>query len=230
MIVVLFAWVEGKKRAPEIKGERTTCNDCGGQLTAVLPLQNVPHWRHLAGECDPWSEPEGPWHLWWKSQFDISECEIGLLDDVTGERHRADVLVTGATQTTVLELQHSSISDEERAARELFYARGRRMFWLLDMHDEKSFRAYNFGFCFRTNPPSAMVGTTKFDILQWSGRGSQFIEKWKRSSVHVFLHFNRTIYYLATPLACGDLVRSLAPKQFALSAISEKQFADAVRN
>ena len=157
MIVVLFAWVEGKKRAPEIKGERTTCNDCGGQLTAVLPLQNVPHWRHLAGECDPWSEPEGPWHLWWKSQFDISECEIGLLDDVTGERHRADVLVTGATQTTVLELQHSSISDEERAARELFYARGRRMFWLLDMHDEKSFRAYNFGFCFRTNPPSAMV-------------------------------------------------------------------------
>jgi hypothetical protein len=103
------------------------------------------------------------------------------------------------------------------------------MFWLLDMHDEKSFRAYNFAFCFETNPRTAMVGTTKFEVLKWSGRGSQFIKKWKRSTVHVFLHFNRTIYYLATPLACGDLVRSLGPKQFAVSAISERQFADAVR-
>ena len=59
MIAMLFAWVKGIERAPEVKRERATCNDCGGQLTIVIPFQNVLHWRHLAGECDLWSEPEG---------------------------------------------------------------------------------------------------------------------------------------------------------------------------
>ena len=40
--------------------------------------------------------------------------EIGLRDPVTGELHRADVLVgNGTPMATVLELQHSSISDDD---------------------------------------------------------------------------------------------------------------------
>lgn len=48
---------------------------------------------------------EGPWHLGWKELFDISCHEIGLRDPMTGELHRADVLVgSGTPMTTVLEL------------------------------------------------------------------------------------------------------------------------------
>lgn len=35
---MLYAWVDDQKRAPFAKGERTTCRDCGGLLTAVIPL------------------------------------------------------------------------------------------------------------------------------------------------------------------------------------------------
>jgi hypothetical protein len=225
---MLYAWVNGIKRRPEAKGERTLCTDCKGQITAVLPLQNVPHWRHLAGECDPWSEPEGEWHLWWKSQFEREECEITLIDPLTQEHHRADVLVTNGDQTTILELQHSSISEEERRAREAFYSNGRRMFWLLDMHDDKSFREFSFGMSLNYSRPTK-VGSTEFFIMRWAGRGSQFIEKWKRSNVHVFLHWRRNVYYLATQCACRDLCQSLRKNEFALSILSEAEFFSAVK-
>lgn len=48
---MLYAWVGDQKRAPISKGERTTCRDCGGLLTAVMPVENTPHWRHKAGDC-----------------------------------------------------------------------------------------------------------------------------------------------------------------------------------
>src|SRR6185437_6482981 len=112
---MLYAWVDGSKRAPLAKGERTVCRDCGSLLTAVIPVENVRHWRQKAGDCDPWSEPEGAWHLHWKGQFDIAGREVGLVDQATGERHRADVLYgAGTPRANVLELQHSSISEDER--------------------------------------------------------------------------------------------------------------------
>lgn len=100
---MLYAWIGDEKRAPRAKGERTICRDCGGLLSAVMPVENVPHWRHKAGDCDPWSEPEGPWHLGWKERFDLSCREISLIHGATGERHRADVLCgTGTPKATVL--------------------------------------------------------------------------------------------------------------------------------
>ena len=48
-----------KKRAPLAKAERTTCRDCGGLLTAMMSVENTVYWAHKAGDCDPWSEPEG---------------------------------------------------------------------------------------------------------------------------------------------------------------------------
>ena len=38
---MLYAWVGDQKRAPLAKGERTTCRDCGGLLTAVMPVDFV---------------------------------------------------------------------------------------------------------------------------------------------------------------------------------------------
>src|SRR3569623_52734 len=139
-LVMLYAWIDGKRRAPLAKGERTICRDCGGLLTAVIPVENAFHWRLKAGDCDRWSEPEGPWHLGWKELFDMSCREIALRDPATEELHRADVLVgNGTPRATVLELQHSPISQDECNERESFYQRGHRMLWFVHIHDESSF-------------------------------------------------------------------------------------------
>ncbi|EIG61258.1 hypothetical protein Bra1253DRAFT_06083 [Bradyrhizobium sp. WSM1253] len=50
---MLYAWVGDQKRAPLAKGEWAACRDCGGPLTAVMPVENTPHWRQKAGYCDP---------------------------------------------------------------------------------------------------------------------------------------------------------------------------------
>jgi len=49
---MLYAWVGDQKRAPSAKGERTTCRDCGGLLTAVIPVENTPHCKRPA--IPPW--------------------------------------------------------------------------------------------------------------------------------------------------------------------------------
>lgn len=170
---LLYAWIDWVKRPPAFKGEHTTCRDCGGLLTAVIPVENVRHWRHKAGDCDPWSEPEGVWHLGWKEKFDIACREIGLVDATTGERHRADVLCgMGTDRATVLELQHSSISEDERNAREAFYRRAHRMFWLIHIHNETSFLAHNFGMSMDFQPRTHVLDGKKFAVMRWAAASS----------------------------------------------------------
>ena len=229
---MLYAWIDGVKRPPFAKGERTTCPDCGGALTAVMPVENVRHWRHKSGDCDPWSEPEGPWHLGWKERFDLTCREVGLVDGATGERHRADVLCgLGSPNSTVLELQHSSIAEEERVAREAFYRQGHRMFWLVHIHNDTSFAGYSFGFSLDlTSRPRQVDGHTFF-VMRWMGRSKQFIEKWKRASAHVFFDYQGHIFYLAGE----DLSRrmtgglALARGEFALCSLTAEQFVRSVK-
>ncbi|MFX8133575.1 hypothetical protein ABTK90_19385, partial [Acinetobacter baumannii] len=82
----------------------------------------------------------------WKEQFPEGCREIGLIDPATGERHRADVLCgAGTPAATVLELQFSPISEDERTAREVFYRQAHRMFWLVHVHDtQSSFTGWSF--------------------------------------------------------------------------------------
>ncbi len=222
---MLYAWIDGVKRPPLAKGERTTCPGCGGLLTSVMPVENVNHWRHKAGDCDPWSEPEGPWHLGWKEQFDLNCREVGLVDGATGERHRADVLCgLGTPTSTVLELQHSSISEEERGAREAFYTCGHRMFWLVHVYStETSFTGHSFGFSLDFGSRPHQVDSHTFFIMRWMGRSKQFIEKWKRATAHVFFDFQGHIFFLAgdelarringgAPLRKGEFALCRAPR------------------
>jgi competence CoiA-like predicted nuclease len=226
---MLYAWIDGCKRAPIAKGERTICPDCGGTLTAVLPAENVPHWRHRGGDCDAWSEAEGPWHLAWKERFDPSCREISLRDPTTGERHRADVLVGGGTsQATVLELQHSHISEEDRQVREAFYMREHRMFWLVHVHNEKSFTGYSFGFSLDFRSNVRQLYEKEFAVMSWTGSSKQFIEKWKKSNAHVFFHWGSGIFYLASDKIMTRLKCSPKSGQFALCALSHDEFLRAV--
>jgi hypothetical protein len=225
---MLYAWIDGVKRPPLRKGERTTC-DCGGHLTAVVPVENVRHWRHKAGDCDPWSEPEGPWHLGWKERFELSCREITLVDLANGERHRADILCgAGTPQTTVLELQHSPISEKERAAREAFYMKTHRMFWLVHIHNEANFNGYSFGFSLDfTSRPYQIDGHT-YAVMRWMGRSKQFIEKWKRANAHVFFEFQGTVYYLASESFSRRLGGPFKKGEFALCRLTRDDFLRAV--
>lgn len=227
---MLYAWVDNKKRAPVAKGERTTCRDCGGLLTAVMPVENTPHWRHKAGDCDPWSEPEGSWHLGWKELFDISCREIALHDPTTRELHRADVLVgRGLPRSTVLELQHSPISEDERNARETFYRREHRMFWLVHIHSESSFLGTYFSMSLDFGSRIINLDGKEFAIMSWMGPNKQFIEKWKRARAHVFFSAGPYIFYLAGSGVAARLGSPLLRGEFALCALTRDEFLRAVR-
>ena len=224
---MLFEWIDGEKRQPRNRDERTTCSCCGSSLIPVIPKENVRHWRHPKGDCDPWSEPEGPWHLRWKERFAPQFREVPLVDKQTNEHHRADIFCTvpGVTPT-IVELQHSPIGEDERDRREAFYQRYGRMFWLLHLHNEHAFHGTTFNLSLDYSNP-VQHGRHTFYVMRWHSRSSQFIERWKRSKTHVFLDYRGRLYYLATAIAAGELLRQLGRGQYALCEITSEQFVAA---
>jgi hypothetical protein len=211
---MFLAMVNGERRPPRAKGERAVCR-CGAELIAVLPLDYSAHWRHKGGDCDPWSEPEGPWHLGWKAKFPVECCEVGLQDETTGEWHRADVrAMQYGGGGFVLELQHSSISPEEQLSREAFYSSNHRMCWLLHIHDDSSFRGSYFNLSLSFNDPVDLQGRV-FYRMSWYGN-KRFIERWKQCGVSVVLDLRGHLFYLATRAAHSDLVASQKKGEFAL--------------
>lgn len=226
---MFYAWVDGVKRKPLKKGERAICKDCDGVLLSVMPKDGTPHWRHKAGDCDSWSEGEGEWHLYWKDLFDVSCQEVSLKSSENKVVHRADVLVGQGTQdATVLELQHSSILDEDIAAREVFYGQNNRMFWLVHVHGEKSFLDYSFASSLDFSSRPIKYQHHDFAVMTWMGRSKIFIERWKRAKAHVFFNFSRSIYYLVGEATIKRMGIVLAPGEFVLGHVSFERFINAV--
>lgn len=68
-----------------------------------------------------------------------------------------------------------------------------RMFWLVHVHDgPSSFAGWNFAASIDWESGPVEIDGRQFDIMQWVGRSSQFIEKWKRATAHVFLSVRAT--------------------------------------
>ena len=115
-----FANVAGEKCLPFPKG-RGWCPCCGGLLIAKCGQIKTYHWAHESkDDCDTWSEPIGPWHLWWQNLVRPEFVEVAK------EIHRADIV---GNRGVVVELQHSPISPEDITARESHYG---DMVWLFD--------------------------------------------------------------------------------------------------
>lgn len=115
-----LAEVDGERRLPEphLFG---VCSECGETVISKCGNINQWYWSHLKGtDCDSWSEGTGPWHLSWQNMVRMECIEVGM------KPHRADIRTF---EGLVIELQHSSISDRDIAAREAFY---RNMIWLFD--------------------------------------------------------------------------------------------------
>ncbi|WP_287396166.1 competence protein CoiA family protein [Mesorhizobium sp.] len=102
------------------------CSGCSKPTIAKCGTQKVWHWAHRGKRnCDPWWEPETPWHRSWKDQFPSGWQEV-IRRDEAGEKHIADVSTENGL---VIEFQHSHLPSKERAAREAFH---RSMVWVVD--------------------------------------------------------------------------------------------------
>jgi hypothetical protein len=141
-----YANTTAGRQPPSMTGERATCPMCGNTVIAKCGTVYMKHWAHEADECDPWNEPETPWHRTWKERFPVAHQEI-----VMGP-HRADVKsATG----WILEFQNSPLKPAEIAERETFY--GPHMLWVLNGH---GWVAKNFHFRRTTKHGLTMVNRT----------------------------------------------------------------------
>ncbi|MGO8752428.1 MAG: competence protein CoiA [Thermoguttaceae bacterium] len=117
---MLYAEVNDEKRMAE-PGLAGLCPGCRAPMVPKCGSLKEWHWAHKAGsDCDPWSEPIGPWHLSWQTPLRSEHVEVPR------QPHRADIMGNAGV---VIELQHSSISPEEIQRRETFYG---NMVWLFD--------------------------------------------------------------------------------------------------
>lgn len=115
-----------EKKIEAFSGGRGTCPICGSEAISKCGPRIIHHWAHYRiRDCDPWWENETLWHREWKNKFPIECREVSHIAE-DGEIHRADVETpTGI----VVEIQHSTMTDEERISRENFY---KNLVWVLD--------------------------------------------------------------------------------------------------
>jgi len=121
-----YALVDGVRQEATQSKLRGTCPSCEQVVVAKCGQLKIWHWAHKGTRnCDPWWEPETPWHRGWKAHFP-AEWHEAILSSMSGEKHRADVR-NGAG--LVIEFQHSAITPQERMAREAFYE---HLIWVVD--------------------------------------------------------------------------------------------------
>ncbi len=121
-----FALVNQEK-VEAAKGLVGICPNCGSELIAKCGEIKINHWAHKRSRnCDPWWENETEWHRAWKSNFPPKWQEIIKTDELSGEKHIADVCTSHGL---VVEFQHSYIKPEERRSREAFY---KNMVWVVN--------------------------------------------------------------------------------------------------
>lgn len=114
-------------RVEAFKGGKGFCLFCGEPTIAKCGTKNINHWAHRSNiNCDPWWENETEWHRNWKDCFPKEWQEIIHFDELTGEKHIADIKTS---KGLVIELQNSPISPKELESRENFY---KNMIWIIN--------------------------------------------------------------------------------------------------
>lgn len=118
-----------------IKTNEYVCPICGEPL--IIKAENssavTKHFAHKKGtQClDGWSHDMSEWHREWQEKFP-EECREVVVEK-NGVKHRADILINN----TVIEFQHSPITNEEILERNAFYLScGYRVIWVFDATDK----------------------------------------------------------------------------------------------
>jgi hypothetical protein len=155
------------------------CPGCSQPVTAKCGTQRIHHWAHGNNKtCDSWWESETEWHRSWKNNFPAEWQEIFLPDELTGEKHIADVCTD---QGLVIEFQHSHIDPEQRTTREKFY---KTMIWVVDGMRLKG--DYN-----RFLKSKDFFQTIKKGIFKFNYPEECFPTEWIGSSVAVIFDFRK---------------------------------------
>lgn len=131
---MFIAFDENKERTSIENATRPNqyfCPICGEPLIirAEKSLARRKHFAHKSGtNCtDDWSHDMSEWHLSWQEKFPEECREVVVEKD--GVKHRADVLINNI----VIEFQHSPITSEEIARRNMFYLScGHPVVWVFD--------------------------------------------------------------------------------------------------
>lgn len=212
------------------KGLLGICPICQEQVIPKCGHYRINHWAHKSLEnCDKWWESETKWHRNWKNMFPKELQEIVAYDEITGEKHIADI----KTQSNlVVEFQHSNISEEERVSREVFY---KKMVWVVDGTRRKN----DFNkFCSLISYGLLNVPRTNVYVLK--NRFYGIPNEWRKCKVPVIFDFKGTddvlnIDYIIIdndqrrkPLWCLLPTSEIDPSFVVISVFSRENFVDAV--
>lgn len=173
MFVALNA--EGKRVYADSteKGSVCFCPVCNEELRLRKGGKNRPHFAHKQdSDCQYGKDQDykSEWHIRMQEYFPREACEVRFVDDETGEIHIADAFLEGSN--TVLEFQHSPISEQEFLSRTIFHLKnGRRIAWLFD--ESSTSKDSTFG-RFRFDEDICLYG---IPFYQWMRRPRQFLLK-----------------------------------------------------
>jgi competence protein CoiA len=206
-----FSLVDGFRAEP-FKGGTGICFCCGSETIAKCGNFKVHHWAHKSKvNCDPWWENEGEWHRKWKNYFPVESQEIIFSQQITNEKHIADVFIN----QTVIEIQSYSIKEDEARLRETFY---NNMIWIVD-GCKNEFDRVNFGLSIyspHTEDPALRM-------LRWHGR-SKIFAKWCKSPKPVYIDFRTDlVWHLLQfdPRSKKGLVKAI-PKETLVNGLGGK--------
>lgn len=128
--------------AVDAEGKRVSIDDAKQSQTYYCPICGEPliqkrgtikeyHFAHKSSSlCDQWHYDMSEWHRTWQLLFPPDTREVVV--ECNGIKHRADVLVSD----TVIEFQHSRLSNSEFWERNRFYnAAGYEVLWIFDFFD-----------------------------------------------------------------------------------------------
>ncbi len=118
------------------------CPVCGETLRHRQGNHNMHHFAHLPNSrCTYGKDSDGKceWHIRMQALFSPDAIEYRFNDPETGKvKHIADVFLENSN--TVIEFQHSPISDEDFLSRTNFHLlSGRRIVWIFDERKPDSF-------------------------------------------------------------------------------------------
>lgn len=136
---MFVAFTKEKKRVHISKAEKNEkyyCPICEERLTIRHGSINTPHFAHKSNnacsEKDGWHYDMSAWHYDWQNQFPLKNQEIVFKNN--GKIHRADVFINN----TVIEFQHSPISESEFYERNDFYKKLKyKIVWIFDVEDKE---------------------------------------------------------------------------------------------
>lgn len=128
-----FAFDKNKNRIKPTKEIDGYCPCCNEYLIAKMGEINIHHWSHK-GDTNCKYKPMTQWHYDWQNKFPEENREIIYIDEITGEKHIADISINGF----IFEFQHSSISIDKFKSRCEFYINKlkKKLIWVFDYNDK----------------------------------------------------------------------------------------------